>query len=130
MSFRMIHEWHAIKNMKCQIGVSLGSLEVQNEAFPSVPPEGQTEKWKALKPPVKAANVPNGHNAVRKALGNRGGEVGDGTRKRAMKCEMCTEYDKEGRGWERQWHLRLQRCRTWPDMYKESHWCCGSQGST
>jgi hypothetical protein len=31
------------------------------------------------------------------------GEVGDGTGKRVMECEMCTEHDKEGRGWEIQW---------------------------
>jgi hypothetical protein len=30
----------------------------QNEAFPTVPPSGQTDKWKALKPRVKAENVP------------------------------------------------------------------------
>jgi hypothetical protein len=54
----------------------------QNEAFPTVPPSGQTDKWKALKPRVKAENVPkyfngqniNGHNAVRKAHGNPGGK--------------------------------------------------------
>jgi hypothetical protein len=34
----------------------------------------------------------------------------------------------EGSGWERQG--RLQRCRTWPDMYQGSYWCCGYQGST
>jgi hypothetical protein len=42
----------------------------------------------------------NGHNAVRKACGNLGGEVRDGAGKRVMECEMCTENDKEGRGWE------------------------------
>jgi hypothetical protein len=30
----------------------------QNEAFPTVPPAGQTDKLKALKPHVKAVNVP------------------------------------------------------------------------
>jgi hypothetical protein len=30
----------------------------QNEAFPTVPPARQTGQWKALKPRVKAANVP------------------------------------------------------------------------
>jgi hypothetical protein len=30
-------------------------------------------------------------------------EVGDGAGKRVMEGEMCTENDKEGRGWERQW---------------------------
>jgi hypothetical protein len=32
-----------------------------------------------------------------------GGEVRDGAGKRVMECEMCTEKNKEGRGWERQW---------------------------
>jgi hypothetical protein len=32
-----------------------------------------------------------------------GGEVGDGAEKQMMECEMYTEHDKEGRGWERQW---------------------------
>jgi hypothetical protein len=31
---------------------------VQNEAFPTVPPEGQTDKWKAVQPRVEAANMP------------------------------------------------------------------------
>jgi hypothetical protein len=30
----------------------------QNEAFTTVPPAGQTDKWKELKPRVKAANMP------------------------------------------------------------------------
>jgi hypothetical protein len=28
--------------------------------------------------------------------------VGDGVGKKVMKCEMCTENDKEGSGWESQ----------------------------
>jgi hypothetical protein len=32
-----------------------------------------------------------------------GGEVRDGAGKLVMECEMCTENDKEGRGWDRQW---------------------------
>jgi hypothetical protein len=43
--------------------------------------------------------------------------VRDGAGKRVMECEMCAGNDKEGRGWERWWQSRLQRCRTWPDMY-------------
>jgi hypothetical protein len=78
-----------------------------------VPPEGQTGQWKALKARVKAAHVPKWaqrsqvyHNAVRYAyvsIRESGGEVEDGAGKRVMECEMCTENDKEGRGWERQW---------------------------
>jgi hypothetical protein len=32
--------------------------KLQNKAFLMVPPDGQTDKWMALKPRVKAANVP------------------------------------------------------------------------
>jgi hypothetical protein len=32
-----------------------------------------------------------------------GREVGDGAGKRLMECEMCTENEEEGMGWERQW---------------------------
>jgi hypothetical protein len=46
----------------------------------------------------------------------RGKRVGDGAAKLVMECEMCTEID-EGRVWEGQWQLRLQRCRTWPGIY-------------
>jgi hypothetical protein len=51
----------------------------------------------------------NGHKAVEKAYGR---EVGDGAEKQGMEREMCTEHDKEGRGWERQykWQSKLQRC--------------------
>jgi hypothetical protein len=42
------------------------------------------------------------HNAVRKAYGNLGGKWETG-QERVMECEMCTEKDKEGRGWGRQW---------------------------
>jgi hypothetical protein len=38
-----------------------------------------------------------------KHMGIWGGEVGDGAGKRVMECEMCTENDNEGRGWERRW---------------------------
>jgi hypothetical protein len=40
------------------IGVLWALWKVQNKAILTVPPEGQTGKWKALNPGVKAANVP------------------------------------------------------------------------
>jgi hypothetical protein len=89
----------------------------QNEAFPMVPLARQTNKWKALKPRAKAANVPNWAQRSQESRWESGGEVRDGAGKQVMECEMCTENDKEGRGWERQWQQRLQRCRTWPGMY-------------
>jgi hypothetical protein len=75
----------------------------QNEAFPTVPPSGQTDKWKALKPRVKAVNVPKWAQPSQENIWESGWEVRDGAGKRVMECEMCTENDKEGRGWERQW---------------------------
>jgi hypothetical protein len=75
----------------------------QNEAFPMVPPSGQTDKWKVLKPRVKAENVPKWAQHSQESIGESGWEVRDGAEKRVMECEMCTENDKEGRGWERQW---------------------------
>jgi hypothetical protein len=72
MRFRMVHKCNATK--KWQIGVLLGLLEVQNEAIPTVPPEGQTEEWKALKPLSRQQMCQNGHNAVRKAYGSLGGK--------------------------------------------------------
>jgi hypothetical protein len=81
---------HAIKRSKCQIGVLLCSwkVQLQNEAIPTILPGVQIEKWKALKPRVKAAN---GHKADRETHEILWGE-----------CEMCTESDKEGSAWERQ----------------------------
>jgi hypothetical protein len=77
----------------------------QNEEFPTVPPAGQTDKWKVLKPHVKAANVLKWAQRSQESIWESGGEVRDGAgkRTRVMECEMCTENDKEGRGWERQW---------------------------
>jgi hypothetical protein len=46
--------------------------------------------------------VPNWAQRSLESIGESGGEVGDGAGKRGMKCEMCTEHDKEGSGWERQ----------------------------
>jgi hypothetical protein len=74
-----------------------------NEAFPTVPPAGQTDKWKALKPGAKATNVPKWAQCSQENMWESGGEVRDGAGKRLMECEMCTGNDKEGRGRERQW---------------------------
>jgi hypothetical protein len=74
----------------------------QNEAFPTVPPAGQTDMWKALKSRVKAEIVPQWAQRSQESIRESGWEVRDGAGKRAMECEMCTEND-EGRGWERQW---------------------------
>jgi hypothetical protein len=74
MSFRMVHERHAINR---ENGVLLGSLDVQNEAMPTVP-EGQTEEWKALKPRVKAARVPKWVQRSQESIWQPWGEVGDG----------------------------------------------------
>jgi hypothetical protein len=75
----------------------------QNEAFPTVPPAGQTDKWKARKPRVKAVNVPKWAQHSQESMRESGGEERDGAGKRVMECEMCTENDKKWRGWERQW---------------------------
>jgi hypothetical protein len=68
-----------------------------------VPSEEQTDKWKALEPRVKAANVPKWAQRSQESIWESGGEMGDVAGKRVMECEMCTTNDKEGRGWERQW---------------------------
>jgi hypothetical protein len=52
---------------------------------------------------VKAENVPKWARPSLENIWESGWEVRDGAGKRAMECEMCTENDKEGRGWERQW---------------------------
>jgi trehalose-6-phosphate synthase len=77
--------------------------KVLNEAIPTVPQEGQREKWKALKPHVKTANVQRWAQCSQGSTWESGGEVGDGSEKRVMECESCREHDKQGRGWERQW---------------------------
>jgi hypothetical protein len=99
----MVHEWHAIKsktNVRMECFCAL--WKVQNEATPTVPPEGQTEEWMALKPSVKAASVHKWALSSQESIWESGGgEVGDGAGKQVMKCEMCTEND-EGSGCERQ----------------------------
>jgi hypothetical protein len=75
----------------------------QSEAFPTVPPTGQMDKWKALKPRVKAVNVPKWAQRSQESIWESGWEVRDGAGKRVMECQTCTENGKEGRGWERQW---------------------------
>jgi hypothetical protein len=72
--------------------------------FPTVLPAGQTDKSKALKPRAKAAHVPKWAQCSQESIWESGGKVRDGAGKPVMECEMCTESDKEGRGWERQWH--------------------------
>jgi hypothetical protein len=92
-----------MKSKKCQIGVFWALWKAQNKAIPTVSPEWQTDKWKALKPCAKAANVPKWAPHSQEGIWESGGEVADGAGKRVMECEMCTEDDKERRGWERQW---------------------------
>jgi hypothetical protein len=75
----------------------------QNEAFPTVPQAWQTDKRKALKPRVKADNVPKWAQRSQESIWESGWEVRDGAEKRDKACEMCTENDKEERGLERQW---------------------------
>jgi hypothetical protein len=55
-----------------------------NEAFPTVPPAGQTNKWKVLKALVKAANVPKWAQRSQESIWESGGEVRDGAGKRVM----------------------------------------------
>jgi hypothetical protein len=43
--------------------------------------------------------------------------MGDGAEQQVMQHAMCTDNAKEGSCWERQSQRRLQRCRTWPDLY-------------
>jgi hypothetical protein len=53
----------------------------------------RTQEGKALK--LKAANVPKWAQQSQENTG-LGGEMGDGAGKRVMKCEVCTEIEKEG----------------------------------
>jgi hypothetical protein len=88
---------------KCQIGVLLGSLESTasgNSNGTSRRANGQVEGTQTR---VKAANVPNWAKRSQESIWESGREVGDGTGRRVMECEMCTENGKEGIGWERQW---------------------------
>jgi hypothetical protein len=114
---KFVYSAHARIWESSQIGVFLGFWKEWNETFPTVPPAGQTDKWKVLKARVKAENVPKWAQPSQESMWESGWEVRDGAGKRVMECEMCTENDKQGRGWERQWQQRLQRCRTWPGMY-------------
>jgi hypothetical protein len=101
-----------VKNVRLEYFWAL--WKVQNVAIPAAgaPPEGPPEKWKAIKPRFKAANVPKWAQRSQDSIWESWGEVGDGAGKRVMECEMCTENDKEGRGLRRQWQQRLQTCRT------------------
>jgi hypothetical protein len=72
--------------------------KVQNEAIPTIPRQGQTEKWKALKPRFKAENVPKWAQISQESIWESGRRVADGAGDRVMECEMCTEHDKEGKG--------------------------------
>jgi hypothetical protein len=78
-----------------------GVWKIQNKVIRTVPPEGQTDKWKALKPHVKAANVPKWAQRSQEGIWEFGGEMGDGAGNRVMKCEIWTE-NEEGSGCERQ----------------------------
>jgi hypothetical protein len=69
--------------------------KVQKKAIPTVSPERQTDKCKALKPRVKAANVPKCSQGSQVSIWESGGKVGDGAGQRVMECEMRTENDKE-----------------------------------
>jgi hypothetical protein len=60
----------------------------QNEAFPTVPPAGQTDMWKALKPRVKAENVPKWAQRSQESIWESGWEARDGAGKRVKECEM------------------------------------------
>jgi hypothetical protein len=70
-----VHEMqHQVQSVRLERLWALRNVRIQNEAIPTVPPEGQTEEWKALKPCVKAANVKKWHNSVRTACRNLGGK--------------------------------------------------------
>jgi hypothetical protein len=55
--------------------------KVQIEVFPTVPPKGQTDKWKALKLRVKAANVPKWAQRSQGSTWESGGVIKGGGRK-------------------------------------------------
>jgi hypothetical protein len=92
---------------KCQDWSAFGIIGKYSlrrlKRYTYVPPEGQMDKWKVIKPRVKAANVPNWAKRSQESIWESGREVGDGTGRRVMECEMCTENGKDGIGWERQW---------------------------
>jgi hypothetical protein len=56
--------------------------------IPTVPPEGQTKTWKALKALAKAANVPKWAQRSQESISESRGEAEDGAGKRGMECEM------------------------------------------
>jgi hypothetical protein len=62
--------------------------------------KGKRRSERHSNPVTRQQMCQNGHNAVGKAYGR---EVEDGGGKQAMEREMCTEHEKEGRGWERQY---------------------------
>jgi hypothetical protein len=108
MSLYTEHVQQTTCSVKQQVNVvrlerSWALWKEQNEAFPTVPPAGQTDKWKALKPCVKVVNVPKWAQRSQESKWKSGGEIRNGAGKRVMECEMCTENDKQGRGWERKW---------------------------
>jgi hypothetical protein len=65
--------------------------------------QGKRTSGKRSNPVSKQQMCHSGHDAVRKAIWESGGAVRDGAGMRVMECATCTENDKEGRGWERQW---------------------------
>jgi hypothetical protein len=75
-----------VKNVRLECFWAL--WKVQNEAIPTVPPEGQTEGWKAFKPHAKAANVPQWAQRSRESIWELRGEMGDGAGRRVMECEF------------------------------------------
>jgi hypothetical protein len=100
-SARDMQQYEKVVRVECCWALQL--WKEQNEAFPTVPPAGQTDKWKAFKPrvidTVKAKNVPKWAQRSQESIWKSGGEVRDGAEKPVMECEMCTDND-EGRGWE------------------------------
>jgi hypothetical protein len=54
------------------------NLEKTNGTFPTVPPAGQTNKWKVLKPRVKAENVPKWAQPSQENIWESEWEVRDG----------------------------------------------------
>jgi hypothetical protein len=71
---------------------------VQNEATPTVPPEEQTEKWKALKPRIKAVNVSKYEQRGQESIWEAEGEVGDWAGKRVRCAQKMTRRGGAGKG--------------------------------
>jgi hypothetical protein len=72
---------------------------VQNEAIQRV--RRANRGAEDTQPPVKPGNVPKWAQRSQESIREYGAKVGDGAGKRVVKCEMCTENDKEGSGWDR-----------------------------